>query len=135
DTSDRLIMKFVGVSTANIGLYNAAYTVGNLFKQFGTAAGFAIGPMLNAAFKAGEEWKARNLVFVLQIAYFLMTFIAAIWLKEIFQLLLKNKELQETYHLGIVILMAYNYRPMYFGANYKLMYLEKTKSLLKVTFV
>jgi len=135
DTSDRLIMKVVDVSTANIGLYNAAYTVGNLFKQFGTAAGFAIGPMMNASFKAGEELKARNLVFTLQIAYFFLTLTAAIWLKEIFQLLLKNKELQATYPIGIIILMAYNYRPMYFGANNKLFYAEKTKSLLKVSFV
>ncbi|GGG80112.1 flippase [Parapedobacter pyrenivorans] len=135
DTSDRLIMKVVGVSTANIGLYNAAYTVGNLFKQFGTAAGFAIGPMMNAAFKAGQDLKARNLVFILQITYFILTFLAAVWLKEIFQLLLKNRELQATYPLGIVILMAYNYRPMYFGANSKLFYAEKTKSLLKVTFI
>lgn len=135
DTSDRLIMKVVGVSTANIGLYNAAYTIGNLFKQFGTATGFALGPMMNAAYKAGEDLKARNLVFILQITYFALTFTAAIWLKEIFQLLLKNTELQATYPLGIIILMAYNYRPMYFGANNKLFYAEKTKSLLKVTFI
>ncbi len=135
DTSDRLIMKVCGISTASVGLYNAAYTVGNLFKQFGNAAGFAIGPMMNAAYKAGEELKARNLVFILQITYFLLTFIAAIWLKEIFLFLLKNEELQSTYPLGIIILMAYNYRPMYFGANYKLFYFEKTKSLLKVSFV
>lgn len=135
DTSDRLIMKVVGVNTANIGLYNAAYTVGNLFKQFGAAAGFAIGPMMNEAYKAGEDLKARNLVFILQIMYFVLTFTAGIWLKEIFQILLKNRELQATYPLGIITLMAYNYRPMYFGANSKLFYAEKTRSLLKVTFI
>ncbi|WP_257659162.1 lipopolysaccharide biosynthesis protein [Parapedobacter lycopersici] len=135
ETSDRLIMKVVGISTGNIGLYNAAYTIGNLFKQLGTAAGFAISPLMNASYKDGDDLKARNLVFVLQVGYFMLTFMAAIWLKEIFQLLLKNRELQSTYPIGIIILMAYNYRPMYLGANNKLFYEEKTKSLLKVTFI
>lgn len=135
DTSDRLIMKMVGVNTASIGLYNAAYTVGNLFKQFGTAAGFAIGPMMNAAYKEENDAKARDLVFLLQAFYFLATFISAIWLKEIFSFLLRNEDLQNTYPLGVIILMAYNYRPMYFGANNKLFYAEKTVGLLKVTFI
>ncbi len=134
DTSDRLIMKTVNISTAHIGLYNASNTGANLFRQLGTAAGYAIGPMMNAAYKEGSDIKARNLVFLLQISYFVLTFTAAIWLKEIFQFLLKNSELQATYPLGIILIMSYNYRPMYFGANNKLFYTEKTKNLLKVTF-
>lgn len=31
--------------------------------------------------------------------------------------------------------MGYNYRPMYFGANTRLFYYEKTKDLLKVSFI
>uniref|UniRef100_F4C954 Polysaccharide biosynthesis protein n=1 Tax=Sphingobacterium sp. (strain 21) TaxID=743722 RepID=F4C954_SPHS2 len=135
DSSDRIVMRVMNVSTANIGLYNAAYTIGNLFRQLGTAAGFAIGPMMNAAYKNKDERTARNLVFVLQIMFFVLTFTSAIWLKEIFHILLKNPSLQNTYQLGIIILMGYNYRPMYIGASNKLFYVEKTKVLLKVTFV
>lgn len=134
DTSDRLIMKTLNISTADIGLYNASNTGANLFRQLGTAAGYAIGPMMNASYKEGDDVKARNLVFLLQISYFVLTFTVTIWLKEIFHFLLKNKELQTTYPLGIVLIMAYNYRPMYFGSNNKIFYTEKTKNLLKVTF-
>lgn len=135
DSSDRLIMKSVGITTSQIGLYNAAYTVGNFIRQAGMAAGFAVGPMLNAAYKEGNERKARDLIFVLQTLFLAGSFILAIWLKEVFQVLLKNKELQGTYGLGVIIVMAYSSRPMYFGANGKLFYIEKTTLLLKVTFI
>src|SRR5690606_22406584 len=51
------------------------------------------------------------------------------------QFLIRNEVLSQMYPLGIVIIMGYNYRPMYFGANTKLMFAEKTNVLWKVTFV
>src|SRR5690606_1432162 len=59
----------------------------------------------------------------------------SIWLKEIFAFLIRNEELAQVYPLGIIIIMAYNYRPMYLGANNRLFYHEQTKVLLKVTFI
>src|SRR5690606_977211 len=135
DSSDRLIMKTVGVATSENGVYNAAYTVGNFIRQAGMASGFAIGPMLNIAYKEGKEKRARDLVFILQIVFLVGSLTLCVWLKEIFQLLLRNRELQESYQLGLIIIMSYCYRPMYLGANSKLFYLEKTSLLLKVTFV
>ncbi|MGK9117718.1 lipopolysaccharide biosynthesis protein [Olivibacter jilunii] len=135
DTSDRLVMKILGVNTGDIGKYNAAYTVANLVQKVGVAAGQAIGPMLNQAYVKKEEAVARKLIFVLQCVFFIITFQLSIWLKEIFSFLIRNPQLSEAYPLGIIIIMAYNYRPMYFGANYRLMYNEKTKVLLKVTFL
>src|SRR5690606_5645105 len=51
-----------------------------------------------------------------------------------FMFLIKNETLAQVYPLGIIIVMAYNYRPMYLGANNRLFYHEKTGVLLKVTF-
>lgn len=135
DSSDRLIMKAVGISTSSIGLYNAAYTVANFVRQGGMAAGFAIGPMMNEAFKQKEEGKARNLVFILQAIFLTGSFILAIWLKELFVFLIKNDELKSSYNIGVILVMAYSYRPMYLGANSKLFYIEKTALLLRITFV
>ena len=56
-------------------------------------------------------------------------------MKEVFFLLIKNESLSSMYVLGIIIVMSYSYRPMYLGANNKLFYLEKTKVLLKITFI
>lgn len=135
NTSDRVVMRFFNVPTGDIGLFNAANTVGNVFMMLGTASGQAIAPMLMKSLNEQNEALLRKLVYSLQIIFLSLTFICSLWLREIFFILIKNQTLQKVYPLGILIVMAYNYRPMYFGANYRLMYNEKTKVLLKVTFV
>jgi len=135
NASDRVIMKFLNISTGNIGLYNAANTMGNIVSVMANASGQAIGPMLLQSYKSKDEYLTRRLCYILQVAFFLGTFLLSIWLKEIFFLLIRNETLNKVYPLGIIIVMAYNYRPMYFAANNRLFYYEKTKVLIKVTFV
>lgn len=134
NTSDKIVMKQLHVPINDIGKYNAAYTVGNFFNSIGMVSGFAITPLMNECYKKNDEAGARKLVFVLQIVFFMASFFVCIWLKEIFELLIKNKTLALTYPLGIIIVMSYNYRAMYYGAINKLFYLEKTNILWKITF-
>jgi O-antigen/teichoic acid export membrane protein len=135
NTSDRVVMNLTGINTGNIGLYNAANTMGNLVQAGGLAAGTALGPLMFQAYKEKKEYVARHLVFVSQIMFLCGTFLISIWLKEIFIFLIRNETLRSVYPLGIILVMAYNYRPMYFGANNRVFYLEKTKVLLKITLV
>lgn len=135
NSSDKMVMDVVGVNTNDIGKYSAAYTVGNMIQQIGTAAGLAVGPLMMQAYKKGNDLEARNLVFLLQIGFLSFTFLMSIWLKEIFSFLIRNDTLSQMYGLGIIIIMGYNYRPMYLGSNNKLFYLEKTNVIWKVTFI
>jgi O-antigen/teichoic acid export membrane protein len=135
NASDKLVLKFTDVSTDNIGKYNAAYTFGNYFSNLGNASGLAIGPLLNECFKQNDDRKARNLIYLQQIVFFALSFTVAIWLKELFQFFIRNEELSKMYYLSVIIVMAYNYRPMYLGANAKLMYTEKTNLLWRVSFI
>ena len=135
NSSDKMVMDMVNVGTGDIGKYNVAYTIGNIVQQVGTASGLAVGPMMMEKYKKGDDIGARNLVFVLQILFLICTFLACIWLKEIFAFLIRNDTLASMYSLGIIIVMGYNYRPMYMGSNNKLFYTEKTKVLWRVTFV
>lgn len=135
NTSDRVVMKMVNVNTESIGMYNAANLIGNLFQTLSTASGQAVAPFLLKLYKDRNEFQARKLIFSLQIIFLFLTFCASIWMKEVFSLLIKNKALSQVYPIAIIIVMAYNYRPMYLGANNRLFYYEKTKVLLKVTFV
>ena len=135
NASDRVIMKLLNISTVNIGLYNAANTMGNMVSIMANASGQAISPMLLQSYKSKDEILTRKLCYILQIAFFTGTFLISMWLKEIFYLLIRNDTLNKVYPLGIIIVMAYNYRPMYFAANNRLFYYEKTKVLIKVTFV
>jgi len=133
ENSDKMVMDVSGISTSNIGKYNVAYTVGKFTNTLGTASGLAIGPMLNKFYKEGKDKAASNLIFILQVAFLTITFLLSLWMKEAFSFLIRNDTLAKMYYLGIVIVMAYNYRPMYFGANAKLMFTEKTNVLWKVT--
>lgn len=134
DSSDQAVMKIMNVSTGNIGLYNVANKVAMLVKTVGVAAGKAVGPMMYQGYRDNDERTPRRLVFTLQIAFFCLTFSMCLWLKEIFHLLIQNDALAKIYPLGIILIMGYNYRPMYFGANNRLFYDEKTTVLLKITF-
>lgn len=135
DMSDKMIMEMLKVSTDNIGRYNVAYTVAGVVQQLGVASGMAVGPMMTERYRNGDDIGARNLVFLLQVLFFLGTFILCIWLKEVFWFLIRNEVLSQMYPLGIIIIMGYNYRPMYSGSIGKLFFTEKTNIIWKVTFV
>ncbi|MEO0551645.1 MAG: lipopolysaccharide biosynthesis protein [Bacteroidota bacterium] len=135
NSSDRLVMDVLSISTKEIGRYNVAYIVSGVMGSLSQASGQAIGPLLNKLYKEGNDEVAKHLIVILQIVFFCVSVCSCLWMKEIFQLLIKNDELATMYPLGIIIFMAFNYRPMYFGANSKLLYTEKTNLLWQVTLV
>lgn len=135
DTSDKMIMDMLKVSTDDIGKYNVAYTVSSVVQQVGVASGMAVGPMMMERYRKGDDIGARNIIFLLQGLFLFGTFLLCIWLKEAFYFLIQNQVLSQMYPLGIIIIMGYNYRPMYYGANNKLFFTEKTNIIWKVTFV
>lgn len=134
-TSDRAVMDLLHVDTAKIGVYNLANLVSTPLSQLATASTLAVGPILNSYYKKSQDVRARNMIFLWQGAFLVGSFLFCIWLKEIFSLLIQNESMQKSYHLGVIMVMAFNYRPMYAGANAKLFYVEKTKILWRVSLV
>jgi O-antigen/teichoic acid export membrane protein len=134
-SSDRVVMDFLKVDTNSIGKYNFAYIISNAFATLSTAIGSAFGPLSNELHKKKEDLRARNLVFAMQLFFFILTFFSSLWLKEVFRYVVKNKSLAQLYPLTIIIIMSQNYRPMYLGTGVKIMFFEKTNSLWKITFV
>jgi O-antigen/teichoic acid export membrane protein len=133
NSSDRAVMNILNVTTANIGKYNAAGNIALNGEIVGLAMGKAITPIQLEFFKKGDEKNARKMIFILQIVFLTASFTICIWMKEIFKLLIKNDTLQTVYPLAIIMTMAYNYKPMYFGAVNRLFYIEATKKLMYVT--
>lgn len=135
NSSDKVVMNKVGISIGDTGLYGAAGQVANPVQLAGVAAGQAINPILYQSYKDKKERNARNFIFLLQIILLTGTFLLSIWIKEVFTFLIKNKELHAAYPSALILIMGYSYRAMYYGANNRLFYYEKTKVLLKITFV
>lgn len=139
DTSDRLVLDVVGVPVGKIGLYNVASNFGIYFSSASLAVVQAATPLykqLYAQTKSIEAaLQARYITYTLQLLFFAGTFIASLWMKEIFSFLIRNEELQQAYPLAIVILMGYNFRPMYMAVINLLTFHEKTSKLWRISTV
>lgn len=135
NSSDRIVMDQLQVSTGDLGGYNLASSFGGYFQALVSAANRAISPMMLDSYKKKKDIEARNLIFVLQISVLLSTFFFSVWTKEIFDVLIKNDTLKEVYPLAIIIVMAYNYRPIYIGAMSRLFYNEKTVLAWRISFI
>lgn len=134
NTSDRLVMSTLGIKIGQIGIYNIAYTFGNYFDFMGTAIGMAVGPIYTKLYSLKREVDLRLITFMLQSFFLLGSFILSLWLREIFQFLIKNEELQAGYYLAIIVVMGYNYRPMYWAVGIKISFYEKTQYLWRISF-
>lgn len=138
NSSDRVVMDLSKVNLSQIGKYNIAYSFGNYLEAFGEAIGMAVGPFyskLYASNKADDQRSERTLTFFLMGAFLLLAFLLSLWLRELFVLLIRNEELRSAYGIGIIIIMGYSYRPMYWSAGIKLSMLEKTGLLWRISFV
>ena len=136
DFSDRLIMLKLGVNTANIGLYDFAYKFAGYTRVFSESIHQASTPLLLKEYKKKSDGNfLRDIIFVENYLVSFVAFSVAIWLKEIFSLLVNNKELNSTYDLGIILTMAYAYKPMYTAMATVFYYHGKTKEFWKISLV
>ncbi|MBC5773964.1 lipopolysaccharide biosynthesis protein [Pontibacter sp. KCTC 32443] len=137
DTSDRLVLDVLRVPVQKIGLYNVAASFGTYFLITSMAISQAASPFY-LKYLAQQQDKAaalqvRRLTFALQVLFLLATSLGCLWMREIFILLIKNEALQQAYPLAIIILMGYNFRPMYSVVYNTLTYREHTNKLWRIS--
>lgn len=135
NTFDKVIMRFYALPTAEVGRYAAAQTPSRLFESGTLAANQAIGPLLLQTYKNNDKLTERKLNFTVIIVSLCATSIVCLFMKELLPLIIKTAGMEDIYKIAIILVMGYNYRPMYVAANNKLFYVEKTKALLKVTTI
>ena len=127
-------MDFYSTPLPVFGRANIMIQISSLMENWVNAINQAIYPMCMESIKKRDEVRAKALIYVyLGITYF-ATFIFSLWSREVFNILISNKELASTYPYAVIFVMAFNYRPMYVGASNMFFYHEKTTSLLRLTF-
>lgn len=132
---DRVIMKFYGVDTGEIGKYNIATTPASLVGSGTYALNQAISPLLLQSYKEKDYQQERKLNFVSIIVVLAACSLLCLFVKELLPMLIKTEGVESIFPLSILFIMSNAQRPMYVAANNRLFYLEKTKALLKVTTV
>lgn len=135
DFSDRLVMMKMGVSTANIGLYDFAYRFAGYARVFSESIHQASTPLFIKLFKNDRSSNfLKDIIFLENYVVSFVSFAIALWLKEIFSIMVNNQDLNSTYNMGIILTMAYVYKPMYTAMATVFYYFEKTKEFWKISF-
>lgn len=138
NSSDRMVMDWYKINLNEVGLYNIAYRFGNALEMMGEAVGMAVGPQYVKLYtrKSYEGlFAARRLTFFLMATFLSFAFLLSLWLKEIFGFLIHNSSLVDAYGLGIIIIMGYSYRPMYWATVNKLGSFDRTNVLWRISFM
>lgn len=136
DFSDRLVMINLSISTANIGLYDFAYRFAGYSRVFSESIHQASTPLLIKDYKFNNRTSyLRDMIFLQSFVVCFASFAISIWLKELFQIMVRNEDLANTYGMGIILTMAYAYKPMYTAMATVFYYHEKTKEFWKISFV
>jgi O-antigen/teichoic acid export membrane protein len=70
-----------------------------------------------------------------QVSFLLGTTVLSIWLKDIIPFFIRSKDIGPIHAIGVWVVMAVNYIPIYGGANSQLLFFEKTGQLWKRAFI
>ncbi|MEJ8758101.1 lipopolysaccharide biosynthesis protein [Pontibacter sp. H259] len=139
ETSDRLVLDVLRVPVQRIGLYNMAASFGSYFMIASLAVSQAASPFYLQYLSLQQDREAavkvRQLTFALMGLFLFITSVSCLWMREVFIVLIKNEALQQAYPLAIIILMGYNYRPMYLAVFNTLTYREHTNKLWRISGV
>jgi len=138
NSSDRIVMDILKFSVKKLGLYNFGYNLGNYFQIIVSSVGLAIGPFYLQLLKINSKdsfLNAKKITFVVQASVLIMTTLASLWMKQVFDILVSNETLRTSYDIAIIIVMTQNYAPFRFYFTNLVVYNEKTSFLWKITFI
>ena len=135
NSSSKMVMDLQSVPLSIIGRTNLVLQIGGLMDSWVSAINQAINPMTMRKIRNNDECAAKKLIYVYMGITFSCTMFFSLWSKEVFELLISNKDLVTAYPYAILFVMALNYRPMYVAASNIFFYYEKTLPLLKITFI
>lgn len=134
-SSNKVVMDLSKTPIKSIGEYNFAQQFSSMAESAVFAIETAIKPINYESIKKNNERESKRAIYIYSILTYTLTFLFAIWSKEIFELMVHNDVLVETYPLAAFLVLAYNYRPMYIASTNVMYYYEKTLQVLKITMI
>jgi len=132
--SGRMVLDQYGEKQSKIGQLSISQTIGDMYQVALTGINQAVSPYFMTFIRNADWRKYKILAYLFIGIVFSSAFLISIWSKEIFAILLSNKELAEAYPYAIIYIMAFCYRPLYVVSTNFNFYHEKTKQLLYITF-
>ncbi len=137
ETSDRVILSLFMININIIGFYNIGYTFGQYFNILNVGLSLATSAFylkLYNNFSKENEVKIRNITFLIFFILLILASLSGLWMKEVFEILIKNNELKKAFSITIVIIFCYVGNVFYMSSGNKLIALGRTNDLWKVSF-
>lgn len=133
--SDRVIMSMLNVATAQIGSYNAAYTIANIVETINSSFMMIIQPITFGHLKEKNFKELQKIFFATQFVYYIGVAFFACYAQEIVKLLFRNEELHDIYPLVVLLVIALASKPIYAASSLPYFYNENTKIVSLYTLV
>lgn len=135
NSSNILAMNYYHRPQSEIGKLGMAQNISTVFESFINAVNQVFGPMTYKFIRENNISEMKRILLVYIIFAYSLTSLYSLWSRELYGLLISNQEIAETYKYSIILVMAFNYRPIYvYCVNY-FFYYEHTLQLLGITFL
>ena len=134
-SSDRIIMNIYNIPTVEIGYYTIGYTMGDYITVITAALITALMPRIQELYRSSNLLKLKNIFIVSQGFTMILVFFFAIWMPEIFKILIRNPDLQKGCSIASLICFSNIIYPLYALLSTIIFIEKKTKKLLWLVFV
>ena len=134
-SSSRIIMDWLGVSIDDIGLYSNGYIMGDYSIVVSSAMIVAIAPRIQELYRSGNFPDLRRLYVFCQVVAVVVALMMAVWMPQIYRLLIHNEQLQPAAGIAVFICFANAVFPFYSFISTAAFIEERTKTILWLVFV
>jgi O-antigen/teichoic acid export membrane protein len=134
--SDRMLLEYFNVPIRQIGIYTQGYTMASTGNVLINGIFQALSKKIHMGFRSEQVQDInlmRKIIIYLPLLISTILFLAGLWSKEVFMILFKNRDLQESYPITIVVLGSYMFTSIYTFFSYILIIDNKTFSISKIS--
>lgn len=134
-SSSRIILDWYDVSISEIGLFSNGYMMGDYITILTTAIVTSIVPKMQEFYRSKQFSEYRKYYYLSQGVALFTIILFSIWMSEIYQLLIRNEELQPAHLIAQKICFANIVLPLYFFMSTSAFIEKRSLQLLWLVFL
>lgn len=134
-SSSRIIMDIYNIPITEIGYYTNGYSMGEYITVITAALITALSPKIQELYRAGDYFNIRKVYILSQLFTMLSVFLFALWMPDLYRLLVRNSDLQQCSSIASLICFSNIIYPLYALLSTTALIEKKTPMLLWLVFL
>ena len=134
-SSSRIMMNLYEVPIEDIGLFSNGYIMGDYLTIVTTSLVVAMSPQMQESYRANDFQSYRKLFYLCMSVTLATTFLASIWMPEIYAVVIRNKAFEPCSYIASSICFANVLLPFYNFTSLVAFIHKDTKQLLWLVFI